>query len=130
MESRIRTPEMQEFIDMMNKSEFKTDLYKKIEENKDVVMGKYKELELQHESDSHVTLINGDRRRVKTNIAVAEMHDDIKSIKSATEWLFDFAKLHILARKYKLYWLVFILFSLFFSHNIWQPVLLELIKKL
>jgi len=120
-----RTPEMQKYLKDMNK-----DLLDKIEANRIAVTKQYGDLKDQHEKDSHVTLMNGDKRTIKTNEAVAEMHNDLKEIKIAVEPLFDFVTLHRISKKYKLYWLLGLLLSIFFTHNIWQPVLLEMIKKL
>jgi len=86
-ERMTRTPEMREFIDMLNKSEFKQDLHQKIEENKATVTEQYLIIRKQQEEDSHVTLINGDKRRVKTNVAVAKMYDDVREIRASTRWL-------------------------------------------
>ena len=86
-ERMTRTPEMREFIDMLNKSEFKRDLHSKIEENRITVTEQYLTIRKQQEEDSHVTLINGDKRRVKTNVAVAKMYDDVREIRASTRWL-------------------------------------------
>jgi len=86
-ERMTRTPEMREFIDMLNKSEFKQDLHSKIEENRITVTEQYLTIRKQQEEDSHVTLINGDKRRVKTNVAVAKMYDDVREIRASTRWL-------------------------------------------
>ena len=118
---KAKNPELQKVIDCMNADTIA--MITDFRENLDA-------LALRHEEDTTCDLINGSRKTVKIRDVIPEMHDDLKKIKSATEWLFDFSKLHYLLRKYKLYWVFLGLLGLFFSHNVWQPVLLELIKKI
>ena len=126
-----KTPEMQEYLAGMNR-----DLLDKIEANKLAVTKQYEAIKEQHERDSYVTLINGDRRTVKNNVAIAEMHDDIKTtkvvieeIKISTEILREVTKWNAFNKKFKIYWFAGILLTAFFSHSIWQPILLKLLEK-
>ncbi len=117
-----RTPEMRKWIMEANEKEFRGFLVDKIYDNKLVVVKHYEELKERQEEDSHVTLINGDKRRIKTNIAVAEMYDDIKEIKIAVVPLVDFATLHRLSRKYKIYYMLAAAGTFTLLENIWHLI--------
>lgn len=89
------------------------------------------------DDNSYVTLINGTKETVKVKEAIGIIHDDVKEqgkkidrIQEIIEFLSDFNRLHKIFKKYNLYWLAIGIISLFFSHNVWQPILLELIGKL
>ena len=77
-----RTPEMRQWIMDANEKEFRGFLIDKIYDNKMAVTEQYNELR----EDNCVTLINGDKRKIKNNVAIAEMHGDIKEIRENTKW--------------------------------------------
>ncbi|MFA9409464.1 MAG: hypothetical protein ACERKJ_11630 [Candidatus Dadabacteria bacterium] len=113
----IRDPDLKMFVEGLN-TEFRA-------------------LKEQFEEDNKVDLVNGKRETVKLKVAVSMIHDDVKKqgakidkIEEATEFLIDFNKIHKLFKKRKLYWLIILISSLFFSHNVWQPILLGLFGKL
>ena len=106
-ERMTRTPEMREFIDMLNKSEFKQDLHKKIEENN----GEFKDFRKEHKEEHTVTIGNGAKKTVSLRFAVGEicdrqelMRDRVDQIYVDTTFLRDANTLGSIIRRYK--WVV------------------------
>ena len=87
-------------------------------EHNTALVKKFTFLETEIEKNNTVTLNNGETKTVRLKDAVGQIHDDVYSIKNEIcnikgyiQPLIDFAKLHRLLKKYKLYYLLAFLFG-------------------
>jgi len=71
----------------------------------------YENLKSQIEENRYVNLQNGDGKRMLVANIIPKMHNDLQSIKEATEFLVDFSKLHKIFKKYYIYWITVVTFS-------------------
>ena len=84
----------------------------------------------EREEDRWVEVKNGETKKLLLKEVVAHTHDRVMDIKEDTQILRDFAGFFGFMRKYKGWYILGIIISLFFSHNMWQPFLLKFIDKL
>ena len=92
---------------------------------------------LEREEDRWMEVENGSVKRLpvkkvlaKTHDGIIELKEDFVEMKKDTQVLRDFAGFFGFMRKYKGWYVLAFLISLFFSHNVWQPFLLSFIEKL
>jgi len=76
-----------------------------------MLVDKFTRLEDKMEDDRWIDLKNGETKKIKVKDAVVEIHDNIKEIKKTIQPLSDFTNLHLILKKYKLYWLLLVLLS-------------------
>jgi len=91
----------------------------------------------QYDEDNVVELVNGKIETVKLKKAISMIHDEVKiqstkidRIGEDTQILRDWSGFFNFMSKYKGWYVLGALVSLFFSHNMWQPFLLKFIDKL
>ena len=87
---------------------------------------KFREIESKLDDAVFVNLQNGDGQRMKVANILPKMYSDLGEVKEATEFLRDFAKIHNIFIKYKMYWIVITLFT---SWQVGLP-LIEVVKRL
>ena len=85
---------------------------------------------VEREEDRWVTVKNGVEKKILVTTAVADTHDRVMDIKEDTQILRDFAGFFGFMKKYKGWYILGIIISLFFSHSVWQPLLVGLVDKL
>ena len=92
---------------------------------------------VEREEDRWMEVENGKVTRLPVKKVVATTHDKVieireeaAEIRKDTQVLRDFQGFFNFMRKYKGWYVVGVLISLFFSHNMWQPFLLKFIDKL
>ena len=82
------------------------------------------------EEDRWVEVKNGETKKLLLKEVVAHTHDRVMDIKEDTQILRDFAGFFGFMKKYKGWYILGIIISLFFSHSVWQPLLVGLVDKL
>jgi len=105
---KTNNPKIQETLNYLNKKEFEA-------------------FRVEHRKAHLCEVGNGEKKEMEINKAIGIVFDKIERIEIAVEPLFDFAVFHKIAMKYKLYWLFGFLVGVFFSHNVWQPILLKML---
>jgi len=98
----IRNPELLEAV---------MALPNRFDEYRKVAQDRFEKIESKLDDAVFVNLQNGDGQRMKVANILPKMHTDLKEIKEATEFLRDFAKLHRIFQKYKIYWIVIVTFT-------------------
>ena len=78
---------------------------------KKIATERFEKIEKKLDDAVFVNLQNGDGQNVKVANILPKIYSDLKEVKQATEFLVDFAKLHTIFKKYKIYWITIILFS-------------------
>ena len=130
-----RTPEMRKWIMEANEKEFRGFLVDKIYDNKVTVSKKIDDFQANHTKEHTCIVGNGIKREIALNKAVGILFDKqefteskIDKIASATEVLVDISRLHFYAKKLKIYWLISLIVSLFFTHSWWQPLVVKILQ--
>ena len=120
---KVRDEKLGKFIMAMNNEEAHVFLIEELAS----IREQYK---VEREEDRWVTVKNGVEKKILVTTAVADTHDRVMDIKEDTQILRDFAGFFGFMKKYKGWYILGIIISLFFSHSVWQPLLVGLVDKL
>lgn len=64
------------------------------------------------EKKNTVTIRNSDAREIHISDLTVELYNDMKEVRKAVQPITDFQKLHEILKKYKIYWIIGTLLSL------------------